>query len=142
MAGTAAKDVDHEMAELLALAQELRQPSRSYPPHVWSAMRVAYATHFRAFLAFYHSGRPLVRRDKDVPLRDFVPAGPRSVPALLRGRGHGRLAQRSRYRAGDPICRGSGWHAPKLALAGVEGAAARPQTINSIVAPSRLMRGT
>ena len=44
----------------------------NYPDHVWRAMRVAYATHFRAFMVFVHSGRPPVRRDKDIFLSSFL----------------------------------------------------------------------
>ena len=72
MSKNAARDVDHEMAQLLKLAVEFQRPSRRYPEHVWSALRVADATHFRTFMEFVHSGQPKVRRDPDIRLADFV----------------------------------------------------------------------
>ena len=55
---TFVKDVDNEMALLLAIAVERAHPCLPYPPHVVAALETAYCTHFRAFMEFVHNGRP------------------------------------------------------------------------------------
>ena len=69
-----AKDVDNEMALLLAIAIERSNPCLPYPPHVLAALETAYCTHFRAFMEFVHSGRPKPpkTKPKDIRLTDFA----------------------------------------------------------------------
>jgi hypothetical protein len=55
---TFAHDVDHEMAQLLAIAMDLAFIDTPYPLHVVSALQTAYCVHFRAFMEFAHNGRP------------------------------------------------------------------------------------
>src|SRR5205809_554845 len=57
-------DVDHEVSQLIQLQLLVRRKSyRHYPEVIRRAVRVAYASHFRALLEFFHDGR---LRPKDV----------------------------------------------------------------------------
>jgi len=54
-----APDVDHEVAQLLELQSLIEQPDYEDLPLVLRrAVRVAYATHFRVLMEFFHDGRP------------------------------------------------------------------------------------
>lgn len=54
-----AADVTHEIKQLLVLHRLLRQRShRRRPEAIRSALRTAYAAHFRVLMEFFHDGRP------------------------------------------------------------------------------------
>ena len=56
---TFAADVTHEVEQLLTLHRLLRQRShRRRPKAIRSALRTAYAAHFRVLMEFFHDGRP------------------------------------------------------------------------------------
>jgi hypothetical protein len=61
-----APDVDHEIAQLLALHRLFREKGYKsrYSGVVKRALRVAYATHFRALMEFFHDGRPSDTKSK------------------------------------------------------------------------------
>lgn len=61
-----APHVDHEVAQFLLLHRELRSPTGDYPESVRRAIVVAYASHLRVLLEFFHGGRPLVAEMKAV----------------------------------------------------------------------------
>ena len=54
-----AADVSHEVEQLLTLHRLLRQRGhRRRPKAIRSALRTAYAAHFRVLMEFFHDGRP------------------------------------------------------------------------------------
>lgn len=65
-----APDLDHEISQLLWLHREMQQKDyrTHYDERVRRAMDVAYASHFRALLEFFHDGR---QRHKSARGRDL-----------------------------------------------------------------------
>src|SRR2546430_15102284 len=51
------KHLDGQMTDVLLLGREIEHPLREYPDHVWRAMRLAYAMHYRTLFEFFHNGR-------------------------------------------------------------------------------------
>jgi len=84
-----APHVDHARSQLIKLHYHMRRAwYRFYPDTVRRACRVAYASHLRALLEFFHNGRPSRSRlegagcepttpDQDITFRDMTP---RSAP--------------------------------------------------------------
>lgn len=86
-----ASHVDHELSQLIKLHYHMCRPWYPlYPETVRRACRVAYASHFRALVEFFHNGRPLQSRmegagceprapGQDITFRDLAP-GAYSLP--------------------------------------------------------------
>ncbi len=65
--------LDHQLADALALGREVSRPSATYPDMVWRAIRLAYAMHYRVLLEFFHDGRSiLVPKSKPPMKRDII----------------------------------------------------------------------
>jgi hypothetical protein len=65
--------LDHQMADALALAREIKRPRATYSQPVRRAIRLAYATHYRVLLEFFHDGRSaLLPRAKAPHRRDII----------------------------------------------------------------------
>lgn len=78
------RHVDHEMSQALKIARELAAGT-SFPDHVVRAMRVAYATHFRALMEFFHAGRPnRSPHPRDLTVSNFLPPTHSPFPWTVR----------------------------------------------------------
>ena len=95
-----ARHVDHELSQLIELHYHMRAPWYPlYPDTVRRACRVAYASHLRALLEFFHDGRPSPARleqagcepraqGQDITYNDMTPGAASrpdwTAPELLR----------------------------------------------------------
>ena len=90
------------MTDVLLLGREIEHPSREYPDHVWRAMRLAYAMHYRTLLEFFHNGRGKLQpsapppRKRDMIVADVLPPG---VPLGIEP----TTAEKKRFRAADKL---------------------------------------
>ena len=64
--------LDHQMADALALGREIAHPSAGYANDIWRAMRVAFSTHYRVLLEFFHGRASLVPRARPPQKRDII----------------------------------------------------------------------
>jgi hypothetical protein len=89
------RHVDHEMSQALKLGRDFAAGVQ-LPAHVVQAMRVAYATHFRALMEFFHAGRPArMSHPRDLTVSLYLPAPARPFPWTTR--------EKSRFAAADKL---------------------------------------
>ena len=95
--------LDAELRDTIALAAELERPTGTYPEHVWRAMRLAFAAHYRVLMEFFHDGRSALKlpvntrmSKRDVRVSDLIPPG-RQFPVKATKK------DRQRFQAADKL---------------------------------------